>query len=71
MDKYEQCEYKGCFEKERHYAVKIFRHEIGDSLKRLTALGYEEASRQNVPAGKYRYMWADAICNELYEKAKG
>ena len=42
--------------------------KLETSLKRLGAIGIKEADKQGVVPGKLRFLWADAIANELYSQ---
>lgn len=43
-----------------------FHVKLETTLKRLSSLGVAEAEKQGVKPGKLRFLWADAIANEMY-----
>ncbi len=52
---------------EMDYAIWSDMHRMLETSQvRLHDLGVEEAERQRLVVGKLKYLWADAIANELY-----
>lgn len=54
-------------ESEMSYSLWAELHpNLEEPMRRLSSLGEQEAQRRGIEPGTLRYLWADAIANELY-----